>query len=142
MNSQTMLRGMATVSFWADDVQAAAKWYSELLGTEPYFLRPTPENPEYVEFRIGDYQDELGIISKKYAAPDASTKPGGVTLYWHVDDIDAALKKVKDMGAKDLEPRTEREAGFITASVLDPFGNILGLMYNPHYLEVLGKRLV
>jgi hypothetical protein len=27
--------------------------------------------------------------------------------------------------------------GFITASVVDPFGNILGIMYNPHYLEVL-----
>ncbi len=24
-----------------------------------------------------------------------------------------------------------------TASVVDPFGNILGLMRNPHYLEVL-----
>jgi hypothetical protein len=23
-----------------------------------------------------------------------------------------------------------------TASVVDPFGNILGIMYNPHYLEV------
>jgi hypothetical protein len=22
--------------------------------------------------------------------------------------------------------------------VVDPFGNILGIMYNPHYLEVLG----
>jgi hypothetical protein len=23
--------------------------------------------------------------------------------------------------------------------VVDPFGNILGIMYNPHYLEILGK---
>ncbi len=41
------------------------------------------------------------------------------------------------MGATALEPPLDREAGFITASVLDPFGNILGLMYNPHYLEML-----
>jgi hypothetical protein len=27
----------------------------------------------------------------------------------------------------------------VTASVVDPFGNILGIMYNPHYLEVLGS---
>ncbi len=42
------------------------------------------------------------------------------------------------MGAKEYEPLTKRgEVGFITASVVDPFGNILGIMYNPHYLEIL-----
>jgi hypothetical protein len=44
------------------------------------------------------------------------------------------------MGAKEYEPlKKQGEAGFITASVLDPFGNILGIMYNPHYLEILGS---
>jgi hypothetical protein len=42
------------------------------------------------------------------------------------------------MGAKEYEPLTTRGVGFVTASVVDPFGNILGLMYNRHYLEVLG----
>jgi hypothetical protein len=28
-----------------------------------------------------------------------------------------------------------REAGFVTAAVLDPFGNVIGLMYNPNWLE-------
>jgi len=32
------------------------------------------------------------------------------------------------------------ESGFVTASVIGPFGNILGLMYNPHYVEVLSSR--
>jgi hypothetical protein len=38
-------------------------------------------------------------------------------------------------------PRPSRrgEARFVTASVVDPFGNILGVMYNPHFLEVLGS---
>ena len=35
----TMLRGLTTVSFFADDMDAARKWYSELLGIEPYFGR-------------------------------------------------------------------------------------------------------
>jgi len=42
------------------------------------------------------------------------------------------------MGAKEYEPITTRGVGFITASVIDPFGNVLGLMYNVHYLEILG----
>jgi hypothetical protein len=28
----------------------------------------------------------------------------------------------------------------VTASVVDPFGNIIGVMYNPHYLEILAGR--
>ena len=41
------------------------------------------------------------------------------------------------MGATQLEPPQDRGDGFITATVVDPFGNILGIMYNPHYLEIL-----
>ena len=134
-----MLRGMATVSYWADDLKAARRWYAELLGVEPYFERPDAENPAYVEFRIGDAQDELGIIDRKYAPPGGPAGPGGAVLYWHVDDIEATLARLKAMGATDYQPLTPREAGFITASVVDPFGNILGVMYNPHYLEVLAQ---
>ena len=35
---------------------------------------------------------------------------------------------------------TEQGDGFITASVVDPFGNVLGVMYNQHYLDILAKR--
>lgn len=140
MHTANTLRGMSTVSFWADNVQEAAAWYTNLLGIEPYFVRPNAKEPEYVEFRIGDYEHELGIISKKYAPKAATGEPGGAVLYWHVDDIDTVLKQATDMGAVEYEPRIEREAGFITASVLDPFGNILGLMYSPHYLETLAKH--
>ena len=65
--------------------------------------------------------------------------PGGAVVYWHADDVAAALEKAKAMGATEYEPLTKRGEGFVTASVLDPFGNILGLMYNPHYLEILAS---
>jgi len=42
--------------------------------------------------------------------------------------------------ATEDEPVTERGPGFVTASLVDPFGNILGVMYNRHYLEVLAWR--
>jgi len=63
---------------------------------------------------------------------------GGAVVFWHVDDVAATLEKLTAIGAKEYEPLTNREAGFITASVVDPFGNIIGIMYNPHDLEVLG----
>ena len=136
-SDKQILRGLATVSFYANDIQAAKKWYSELLGIEPYFVRPDPEHPAYIEFRIGDYQHELGIIDSKYAPKNATAGPGGEIAYWHVEDVSAVLEKLMAMGAKEYEPLTKRGEGFITASVVDPFGNILGIMNNPHYLEIL-----
>jgi predicted enzyme related to lactoylglutathione lyase len=133
-----MLRGLATVSYWADDLEAAKEWYSKLLGVEPYFERPGGAAPAaYYEFRLGDYQHELGLIDRRYAPGGPATGPGGVIVYWHVDDAAATLAKLLAMGAKEHEALTERGAGFVTASVVDPFGNILGIMENPHYLEVL-----
>jgi hypothetical protein len=33
-----------------------------------------------------------------------------------------------------LTPTIRKEA------VVDPFGNVLGIMYNPHYVEILRSR--
>jgi predicted enzyme related to lactoylglutathione lyase len=133
------LRGFATINFWADDLAAAVAWYAEVLGVAPYFERPGPDGrPAYAEFRIGDYQAELGIIDRRYAPPGAATEPGGAVMYWHVDDLNATVQRLLSLGAKEYQPITPRgTAGFVTAAVVDPFGNVLGVMYNPHYLEVL-----
>lgn len=135
-----MLRGMATITLYADDVAEATNWYAELLGIQPYFVRPEQGPAAYVEFRVGDTQDELGILDRRYRTEKAQPGPGGAVLMWHVDDVDAALARLKELGATEYEPPIKREAGFITAAVLDPFGNVLGVMYNPHYLEMLTAK--
>lgn len=132
------LRGLATISFFADEITKAKEWYTELLGIEPYYSFPSKEQPAYIEFRIGDYQHELGIIDKKYFPISSNSQPGGAIAFWHVDQIEATNQKLLSMGATQYEPITKRDAGFVTASVVDPFGNVLGIMYNPHYLEILG----
>jgi predicted enzyme related to lactoylglutathione lyase len=135
-----MLRGFATISYWADDVEAAKNWYAELLGIQPYFIRPQEGPPAYVEFRVGDYQDELGIIDRRYAPEGAASDPGGVVMHWHVDDVPATFERLLSMGAKEYQPVTKRgEAGWITASVVDPFGNVLGIVDNPHWLQTLAS---
>jgi len=129
-----MLRGLTTVSFYAADLDAARRWYTELLGIEPYFQRPG-----YVEFRIGDHQHELGIIDARYAPGGATDGPGGAVVYWHVDDLAATFDRLLSLGATEHDAPRERGEGFVTASVVDPFGNILGVMYNQHYLQVLAN---
>ena len=137
-----MLRGFATVNFFADDLIAARDWYADLFGIDAYFQRPDAEKPAYIEFRVGDYEDELGIIDRRYAPHHDDNRhesPGGAIAYWHVDDLEAAVKDLLARGATEHEPILERGEGFVTASVVDPFGNILGVMYNPHYVEILAR---
>ncbi|XRQ15152.1 VOC family protein [Actinomadura welshii] len=135
-----MLRGFATISLWADDLEAARDWYAELLGTQPYFSVPGPDGRAgYYEFRAGDYQHELGLIDARFRPPGHGAGPAGAVMYWHVDDLEAAVARLLSMGAVPHEKITERGegTGFVTASVVDPFGNVLGVMTNPHYLKVL-----
>lgn len=89
-------------------------------------------------FRIGDHQHELGILDRRYAPHTGS---GGTVTYWAVDDVHAAFEHLLSRGATEHDRPTERGPGFTTASVVDPFGNILGVMYNQHYLDVTdGKK--
>ncbi len=132
-----MLRGLSTVSYYADDLDAARRWYADFLGVDAYFEVPGG----YVEFRIGDYRHELGIVNRAYSPHAAAgDKPAGAITYWAVDDVRATLDRLLAMGATEHEGVTTRGEGFVTASVVDPFGNVLGFMYNEHYLDVLRER--
>ncbi|MFC7447914.1 VOC family protein [Rhodococcus daqingensis] len=135
-----MLRGLTTVSFFADDVAAAQAWYTEVLGIPPYFAREIGGATAYVEFRIGDFQHELGIIDARFAPHARTDEPAGQVTYWHVDDVQASFDRLLALGATVHDKPTERGPGFVNASVVDPFGNILGVMYNQHYLDILGSK--
>jgi predicted enzyme related to lactoylglutathione lyase len=138
MKTAFKVRGLATISFYALDHDSAKKWYSELFGIEPYF-----NVPGYFEFRIGDYQQELGFIDAKYAPGAIPQSPAGEIAYWHVDDLKTSLDLLIQHGAKAHLPITDYSGGkgeFVTASVVDPFGNIFGIMTNKHYLSIFKEK--
>ena len=124
-----MLRGFATVNFFADDLIAARDWYADLFGIDAYFQRPDEENPAYIEFRVGDYEDELGIIHRRYEPHHGEYRPdspGGAVADRHVDDLEGGGEGTGS--ARGVQRNTSRslergEGGFVTASVVDPFGN-------------------
>ncbi|MFD4669490.1 VOC family protein [Lentzea sp. NPDC058450] len=128
---------MSTVSYFADDVNEARDWYASFLGVDAYFSRNAPDGVlGYVEFRLGDFQAELGIVQRRFQVTPTDG-PSGQILYWAVDDLDATLARLLDLGAEVHDEPRERGDGFVTASVVDPFGNILGVMTNVHYLSVV-----
>ena len=115
-------RGVSTVRLHADDLVKATAWYSDLLGGEPYFVQA-----EYVEWRVGPNRHELGILDRKYA--DDHNSLGAVT-YWEVDDLESSITDLLDRGATEHETIRAGQA-YRWASVIDPFGNVLGLMERP-----------
>ena len=127
------LRGLTTMVLTADDVEAAARWYGDALGIEPYFRNPPEGTAAYIEFRIGPDEDELGIMDRRYAPPSPEGS-GSVVTYWFVEDVQQAVDDLLGRGAAAHAPVTVRgDEGFVTASITDPFGNVLGLMHSPHW---------
>jgi predicted enzyme related to lactoylglutathione lyase len=126
--SNAHFQGLRTVIYHAQDLAKAKAWYSEVLGVPPYF-----DQPFYVGFNVGGY--ELGLD------PDASSTPGGnggVAAYWGVADAEATLRRLIESGATERSAVQEVGEGIRVASVFDPFGNILGVIENPHFKIAAG----
>ncbi|WP_246394094.1 VOC family protein [Pseudonocardia pini] len=123
---------MATQNIYAADLDAAREWYTRLFGGPPYFV----VEGGYLEWRLGPRQDEFGIVAASWAPHPVGT-PAGQILFWAVEDVAAALKDLVELGATEHQPVTVRGPGFVTASVVDPFGNVLGIMENSHVEEGL-----
>jgi predicted enzyme related to lactoylglutathione lyase len=115
-----MILGLRTVIYPAPDLEAAKRWYSDVLGQAPYF-----DQPFYVGFSVGGF--ELGLL------PDAQPGTTGPQVLWGVLNIEDAFTRLLELGASPLEPITEVGEGIKVAAVRDPFGNRLGIIENPHF---------
>jgi len=115
--------GLRTVIYHAPDLEKAKAWYSAILGIEPYF-----DQAFYVGYNIGGY--ELGLD------PDASSTAGGdggSVAYVGVPDAEAAFRRLISLGAQERSAVQEVGEGIKVATVFDPFGNIFGIIENPHF---------
>ena len=117
-----MFQGLRTVIYKVPDLARAKAWYSEAFGVEPYF-----DKPFYVGFNIGGY--ELGLDPNMSGV----TLGTSVVTYWGVPDIAAAHDRLLRQGAKGHEPITDVGGEIKVATVTDPFGNLIGIIENPHF---------
>lgn len=116
-----MIQGLRTAIYHAPDLAKAKAWYSRVLGYDPYF-----DEPFYVGFNVEGY--ELGLLPDGKAAGK-----GGVTVYWGVADAASAVAKLLELGAELEEAIQDVGGGIKMATVLDPFGNVFGVIENPHF---------
>jgi predicted enzyme related to lactoylglutathione lyase len=118
-----VLLGLRTVIYKAPDLARAKAWYLKVLGLTPYF-----DEPFYVGYNVGGF--ELGLDPDTADQPPG---PGGAVAYWGVPNLEAALQHVAACGGEVATPLQDVGGGIRVATIRDPFGNVVGLIENPHF---------
>ena len=115
--------GLRTVVYQVTDLTLAKQWYAKAFQRTPYF-----DEPFYVGFSVGGY--ELGLHPADAGQPVGA---GGSTAYWGVASLDATLAHLATLGVAPPAPPQDVGDGIRLVTVLDPFGNRVGFIENPHF---------
>lgn len=115
--------GLRTAIYHVPSLKRARDWYAAILGKKPYF-----DESFYVGFDVGGF--ELGLHPG--TAGDVKADHG-VVVYWGVASASASLRRLVRLGAKKHSAIQDVGGGIKVAAVLDPFGNVFGIIENPHF---------
>ena len=115
--------GLRTAVYQVTDIEKAKAWYRALLEIDPYF-----DQPFYVGFNVGGF--ELGRHPADAAHPPG---PGASVAYWGVERMAMAWPRLLGLGAAPVSAPQDVGDGIQVASARDPFGNLLGVIENPHF---------
>jgi uncharacterized protein len=110
-------RNVVHVEIPAANVEAAGKFYQELLG----WKITHDDKMNYSMWEAGDGSGG-GFPEVSQDAP-----AGHVLVYIHSDDIEADLKKVEELGGTVIHPKMEIPNTGWFGLFQDPTGNVLGL---------------
>ena len=121
-----MIQGLRIVVYRVADLAEARDWYATVLENRPYF-----DEPFYVGFDVNGF--ELGLQPEEPGTVRAPTGITTGTTYWGVEDADAAYRRLLALGATEHEGVRDVGGGIRVAEVLDPFGNVFGVIENPHF---------
>lgn len=115
--------GLRTTIYKVGDLEKAKDWYSLAFQIQPYF-----DEPYYVGFNIKGF--ELGLQPEENPTTD---KVESVVALWGVEHIQEVYDRLITLGATEHEKPYNVGGELMVATVKDPFGNVLGLIYNPDF---------
>lgn len=113
-----MLEAVQEVTYFASNIEAYWEWIRTTTGAA-LLLR----EPHLIQCRIGEAAVTLHPADEKGHAG-----PGGQVAYWRVADIDAAVTRFEEYGARRYRGPIKGLDGPWVAQVQDPWGNIWGLI--------------
>lgn len=120
---KTPILGLRTAIYKVNDIEKARDWYEKAFETQAYF-----DEPYFVGFNIGGY--ELGLQPEE--GPKGE-KIESVVAYWGVEKIQEVYDRLILLGATENEKPYNPGGEMMTATLKDPFGNVIGLIYNPYF---------
>ncbi len=108
-----MNQGVKTIVYPVQDIARAKSVFRELLGVAPY-----ADAPYYVGFKVGN--QDIGL--------DPNGHKEGMTVYYHVDDIQKSLQGLVETGARVQQEIKDVGGGRLIAIAKDADGNLIGLL--------------
>lgn len=109
---------------WVPEIDRALAFYRDALGFETLFTGMNPKTGDTGTAAVR-YRGAVLILSAlDLFAPDGDQAPGGVSLYFHVDeDLDALFARWKDApGGRAVAAPADQWWGDRTFILADPFG--------------------
>ena len=113
-----MFLSARTVVFPVQNLKKARTWYTKLLGFEPEVVESS-----YIQFNGGGYELGVALTPQKNIAGQTAT-----TVYWRVNRIEPSLTRLLGLGCVKREEIHYVTTLGLMASVIDPFGNRIGLV--------------
>jgi predicted enzyme related to lactoylglutathione lyase len=117
---------VAAVMVPVGDVEEALTWY---LKAFPSAVKSVVPESGFPFLQVGEVQLEFVPADEKVASGAA-----GSVVYWRVDELSGALRRLLDLGATLYRGPMPIEAGLGMCQVRDPWGNCIGLR-GPHRAE-------
>ncbi len=115
--------GLRTTIYHVPDLDEAKEWYTKVFGVSPYF-----DEEFYVGFNVAGY--ELGLV------PDSTPsdkKSDNIESFWGVENVESEHQRFIELGATEHVAPTNVGGEIVVSNLKDPWGNVIGLIYNPDF---------
>jgi lactoylglutathione lyase len=120
----------ALVNLYTRDIEAALRFYRDLLGFAETFRTPTEGIPEHVELRLEGFTLGLGTVEAAKRVHGVEAAPGSpamVLVVW-TDDVDDAYGNLAAAGVSVLQAPHDTGNNNRNALLRDPDGNLVEIV--------------
>ncbi len=118
------------VNLYTADIEAALRFYRDLLGFRETFRTPRQGVPEHVELRLNDFSLGLGTVEaarRVHGVEPATGVPVMVVVVW-TDDVEEAFQRLRSSGVPVLQAPHDTGNDNRNALLQDPDGNLVEIV--------------
>ncbi|GAA2891105.1 VOC family protein [Actinoplanes cyaneus] len=118
------------VNLYTRDIEAAVRFYRDLLGLTETFRTPAEGTPSHVEVRAGSFTIGLGTVDAASRVHGVDAEPGrpAMALVFWAGDVDAEFARLTAAGVTAVKPPHDTGNNNRNALLRDPDGNLVEIV--------------